>query len=663
MRRNRNDYVQRREAAIAAARLAFADQEKWRPLITGLAAWTSWLCGLEWSDECQLWIPEALASTDRNLEAWGRATNQVIDFELAELVKRTNSAEGGQKSLISDVAYLIGLGVAQSFSGRITESRGFSLPYELVAQLDTLHVGIAAVGDALSALPEETWQAVKKEILQGLGSDGETRPEQAHIASLRRNDVSRMWEQARDAEQAVDRAVLDTWSRSMLHCMLPDAGRRDLDFYAKALDSTAGPWVTWFVISNARHTYQDVISLLEHAETCYEADGKWTKRWTGRLLVHLLEQDLLSDWRESEVTDTDARQGALSKVVSSLFDVLQKSVGGRVLAVRWLAHLIMHASSAEMPTRGIRRNEDLQLFYYAVLNAVIDSVAGADWSHPASVRGFFPLENSGASSSNKKLPTWIDDRGRADYAVPLACATALRISQAHERGSHTEFDDWFRDVMVSLRDKPAIYYLAAEQANLLTRLLAWPLCISANSQELLDQTWQQIALVRVEASYGTDVQTMNATNHCAAVAHVALEALSWGRLSPGEVAAEENYPDAVADIVDELRYFVPAVGLKTWTSTIGRLASVMAATKWFSQDRTLSRFIARYKGDIDSLAVVSASAIANGIPSLDVAKALEESQVSATVMVQDYREWFTSVETGAAGNQVINILEQAYGQG
>ena len=64
---------------------------------------------------------------------------------------------------------------------------------------------------------------------------------------------------------------------------------------------------------------------------------------------------------------------------------------------------------------------------------------------------------------------------------------------------------------------------------------------------------------------------------CAAIANVALEALSW-RTGPdtGEII-ESDYADGVADIVDELRYLIPTVGLKSWSTTSASIRLFLAS--------------------------------------------------------------------------------------
>jgi hypothetical protein len=651
-----------RDAAKERARAAIRVEADWLAVVAQLAAWMTWLDEQPLTTNRRDQILEALASDDRSFGAWCTANGHEIPAALQSLLALTGD-DDQRKTLSAEGAFLLGWCAAVSFFDRLSESRGFSAPYEMVGMLDAFGVGYAGVGDALQLASDSIWTAVKQEILEGLKSSiaGAVDEVPTHFAPL--DSAMLVWRSARDAEQALNRSVLEVPIPSVLHQVLADAGRRDLNFYVKALDSTAGPWVTWPCLLHANHSIEHLLELLRRVESCYQADGSWNGKWTARLLAHLVESNLLSTVTRAEPTDIRAGLQAASDTISAAVGALSATPGGRILLIRWLAHLIVETASTETSVFRQKQVADRQTFYYAVMNAVVDTVGDATWSKPAQVRAAFPTTAAGEQSGSPSLPIWIDDRGREDHAVPLACAAALQMYEGAQQQSFPEIDPWFTEVSASLRGKPAAYFLSSETANILTRFVAWPLFVADHSRELLEDVWQRLALARIESSYSRDADASQATEHCAAIANVALEALSWRMGSDVGEIVESDYASRVADIVDELRYLIPTVGLKSWSTTVGRLASVMAAIGWFKDFNLLTAHLARYVGDVDALAVAMASTIANGISSAEVSRALVAIGVNPSETTRDYRDWVKSSARRMTGNQALSILEDAYGTG
>jgi len=650
------------DAAKERARATINVEADWLHVVEQLAAWVTWLDEQSLTTNRRDRIIEALASDDRSFGAWCTGIGYEIPAVLQSLLALTGD-DGQRKTLSAEGAYLLGWSVAASYFDRLAESHGFSAPYEMVGTLDAFGVGYAGVGDALQAASDTTWAAVKEEILEGLKSAMAGAVDEVPTQFVPLDSAILVWRNARDAEQALNRSVLEVPIPSVLHQVLADAGRRDLDFYVKALDSTAGPWVTWPCLLHAHHSNEHLLELLTRVETCYQADGRWNGKWTARLIAHLVERNLLSPITRAEPADIQTGLQVASDTISAAVEALRETLGGQILLIRWLAHLIVDAASTESSVFRQRQNADHQAFYYAAINAIVNTVGGASWSKPEQVRATFPTAVSGEESSSPLLPVWIDDRGREDHAVPLACAAALQMYEGAQQQSFPEIDPWFTEVAASLRGKPAAYFLSSETANILTRLVAWPLFVANHSRALLEDVWQRLALTRIESSYSRDANASQATEHCAAIANIALEALSW-RTGPdtGEII-ESDYADGVADIVDELRYLTPTVGLKSWSTTAGRLASVMAATGWFKQFNVLTAHLARYVGDVDALAIAMASIIANGIPPAEVGRAVTAIGVNPAETTRDYRDWVKSSARRMAGNQALSILEDAYGIG
>jgi hypothetical protein len=649
---------QNREAATRGARARVNVTDFWLPSVRQLAAWIAWLSTQSLQGWTSSWIPEALASDTRSFSAWLASAGETGDESLL-VALNVDMKSGAPHSVHPDVAYLIGWASATAYFGRLGESRAFTRPYELVSAIDEYGVGHAGVGDALEAAPDETWVAVKKEIEGSLKSIMAGTGE-GEIPFPPLEAAKQVWSEAQDADQSLARAILEMPSDSVLHRVLADAGRREIAFYARALEETAGPWVTWPSLMNARHEIEYLVELLGYLPRCYDESGRWTRGWAARMVIHLIEKNLLLKWHDAG--DEQGGEGSETEknLFSSLMRTLHARTDGRFLIVRWLAHLILEVASAETSPWEERRKKTQTTFYYALVNAVVDSCAGAEWSVPSVVKAMFSPSEQSATSPTDGLPVWVDERGRRDHTIPLATTVALRLSQASDKNAYPELTEWFMDVVTSFPSGPSAHIVSHEQANLLTRLLGWPLCVSENSAIALGDAWKRLALTRVEASYSDAIDAMSAVDHCAAFANVALEAMSWGTRNGEEDLSELRYPEVVADLIDELRYFVPSVGLKSWSTTVSRFVSVMAATRWFDEPVALAKMLARYVGDNDTLAIASASVIANGLPATTVGSVLRSLGVEPSVMLNDYREWISGPRSQAEGNQVIRILQEAF---
>lgn len=660
----RNAYQIQRDAAVRTVRAHVNVQADWLEVVTRFSDWLTWLTANDSARYCSSRILDALSSSSDSFSAWSSQKGlDVTDSEeaLLELVE-----DGPRKSLRADVAYLLGWAAARSYIQRPEGSRGFTAAYELVRLLDSFGVGYAGVADALAACSEEEWHRLKQEVEAIIGKTPQGVLEDIPSPFPPLDNAKRLWESALEAEQTINQHILDVPFPTVLPRILADMGRRDINFLAKALDSTAGPWVTWSCLAELQT--DQLVELLKRADECYQADGTWTRKWAARLIVHRLETNLRLEWDDADrERPTDAEPHphtrAVTDTVSAICRALEGRVGGQILLTRWAAHLLMEATNAESAIYRNRHHEGLVRFYYAALNALIDSVGGQAWTAVNKVRDGFPVTSISKNTAAVDAPAWIDQMGRIDYAVPLACTVALQQYDGAEHAYIPELNSWLANVVTSLRDTPSAHYLASENANLLTRLVAWPLFAAPNRTEHLKDIWQQLAITRVEASYRRDYDSSSATETCSSVANIALEALSWGTTLPSNECDVDSYAELVANVIDELRYFVPNVGLKTWSTTTSRLMSVLAATGRFDAQDALHAILRRYVGDIDTLALASASAIANGVAADKISAALISVGVSPQDMTSDYCSWQIRAQNNLGHNKVTEILQAAYGDG
>ena len=655
----RNAYQTQRDATIRTVRATIDVTAHWMHVASRFADWLTWLSAHESTSDRPSQIIEALGSPERSYNAW--ATAQELAVTASELALLELVEDGSRTSLRAEAAYLLGWAAALSYVQRLKDSRGFSAPYELVGMLDNFGAGYAGIADALLTVSDENWQHLKHEVRQGLEQTTPGMLEDMPSRFPPLDNAKRLWDDAIAAEQAINHHILDVPGLSALPRILEDVGRRDIDFFASALDSTAGPWVTWPCLYDIKTDV--LIELLKRADDCYQSDGTWTRKSAARLILHRLELNMRLSWDEDEATSTsdpDNRAEEIAATASAVCRALEGNVGGQLLLLHWAAHLLMEATSAESSVFKNRRSEGHEHFYYAVLNGLIDDVGGQAWTAVDKVRTGFPVGSISSESGTSIGPAWIDQMGRTDLAVPLACAVAFQLYDRAQHAPLPELDQWLLNVTASLRDTPSAYYLASESANLLTRPLGWPLFIASNSAQLLRKIWQQLALTRVEACYRRDYNSSSATEVCSSVANIALEAMSWGAALPPNGRAVDSFAIEVANVSDELRYLVPSVGLKSWSTTISRLVGVMATTGRLGSHHVLHTFFGRYVSDIDALALASASAIANGIDSGLLEVALASAGVSALEMTRDYCSWHFERKKSNP-NKVTEILQTAYG--
>lgn len=660
----RNAYQTQRDATIRAVRATIDVPTHWTHVASQFADWLTWLSTQESTPDLSSQILEALGTSERSYNAWAAAHELAVtpgERALFEFVE-----DGSRKSLRAEAAYLLGWAAALSYFQRLQDSRGFAAPYELVGMLDSFGAGYAGIADALLTVSDENWQSLKDEVRRSLEqmTPGMLEDMPSRFAPL--ENARRLWDDALEAEQAINRHIVDVPVLSVLPRILADAGRRDIQFYASMLDATVGPWVTWPCLYDIKTDV--LIELLKRADDCYQPDGMWTRKSAARLILHRLELNMQLSWEEEEEEEEEEatssaepdKRAEIASTVSAVCRALEGNDNGQHLLLRWAAHLLMEATNAESSVFRNRRSEGHEQFYYVALNGLIDGVGGQAWTAVDRVRASFRIRSVSSESGTSNGPAWIDQLGRTDLAVPLACAVAFQLYDRAHHVALPELDQWLLDVTASLRDTPSVHYLASENANLLTRLLGWPLFIASNRVQLLQEIWQKLALTRVEASYRRDYNSSSATEVCSSVANVALEAMTWGAALPPNGRAVDSYAIEVANVSDELRYLVPSVGLKSWSTIVSRLLGVMATTGRLSSHHVLRTVLGRYVGDIDALALASASAIANGIDSELLEAALASAGVSAQEMTTDYCTWHFA-RKNSNPSKVTEILQAAYG--
>jgi hypothetical protein len=102
---------------------------------------------------------------------------------------------------------------------------------------------------------------------------------------------------------------------------------------------------------------------------------------------------------------------------------------------------------------------------------------------------------------------------------------------------------------------------------------------------------------------------------CVALIHVGFHMLEFSVVNnAGDAAALASL---LADAIDEVRYTRPEIGIVEWSTIVGKLAGVMAASGLLKTGGC-ERLLARYDGDDASLAAAVVNAAANGVPASEV---------------------------------------------
>jgi hypothetical protein len=307
----RNAYRTQREAAIRTVRENFDVQASWMDVVCRFADWLTWLSVPGSTPERSNQILEALESSEHSFRVWSARAGQEVTIReevLLELIE-----DGLRKSLRAEAAYLLGWAACRSYIQRINESRGFTAPYELVRLIDSFGVGYAGVADALLALSDAEWQPLRKEVEASLSTTTPGVLEDIAFPFPPLDNAKQLWNVAVDAEQAINRRILEVQPPSLLPRILADIGRREIDCFARMLDLTAGPWVTWPCLAEIQT--DGLVELLKHVDDCYQDNGTWTKKWTGRLILHHLELEMRVEWEDGDESLSEGDAGARTQAV------------------------------------------------------------------------------------------------------------------------------------------------------------------------------------------------------------------------------------------------------------------------------------------------------------------------------------------------------------
>ena len=268
-------------------------------------------------------------------------------------------------------------------------------------------------------------------------------------------------------------------------------------------------------------------------------------------------------------------------------------------------------------------------------------MAGVDDSyHPA---GEVPL----------LLPLWRDWLGQRNSLAPIAVAVHLwdaAVSPASWLAA------WVRLLCRDLEDQPVTHQLTEAGPSQASAYLAWPLVHSGLPSERFDELWSDAGWQLTRARFSKLEQAADAVRPCVAIIRVGLRMLEWSTLGSANDAGA--LASSLADAIDEVRYTLPEMGLSEWSSLVGKLAGVMAATGHL-KDGGCEQLLTRYDGDDDSLAAAAVNAAANGVPAWEVRKALTAIGEDASKLAERWATWnqrLAKDERGQPGTFFVHLL-------
>lgn len=390
-------------------------------------------------------------------------------------------------------------------------------------------------------------------------------------------------------------------------------------------------------------------NILRYAEPIFDSHNRWASGTTAWMIVLQIEEELtaLLEQQRNQVRSGGAPPSDPEQIIKPEIDaaveaLLSRQDGCR-LALEWLAHLLWSVFLGDVSSSGHDRNPLSALEPRSVLlDALTVRFRQKDWADPIriwalfdgsplfkSADGAYQLERQAAFS----LPLWHDWLGQPNSLVPIGVAVQL-----WESGTvpPSWLPDWVKLLCRDLAGLSATHQLADAKSPIAARYLARPLVHSGSLSEQFSELWSDAGWQRIKARFSKWEQAADATRPCVALLRVGLQML--------ELSAAINPDDAralatlLADAIDEARYTLPEMGVFEWSTVVGNLAGVMAATGLL-RDQGCEQLFARYDGDDESLAAAVVNAAANGLPGSEINRALASIGVNALQLTDRWASW------------------------
>jgi len=595
------------------------------------------------SDE-RLWA--AFLSETDNPVAWCASLPAYLPAELDGCV--------GAGALIENldplVRYIIGRACMRSMILRPNDTAGLSLAYELIWPI--AHDGVAYAG-------------ADDELLDNLANASDARAEiesEARRLAANPTSATRAFDRDRTA-QAIEKASAPESLEACTHWQI-----RDLLFDIKfgRVVQVIATWDALFaakllaIIGNAalvaslirRSMILDILALaalLRAVGTAFDLSDNWTGSVTAWMILLEIEERLLERLQEQI---RSVRAGGPvppdpGEIVKQEIEIAAEAVLSRIdgarLALEWLAHLVW-SIILQRPSASRAGEDDLSALEprLVLFRALGIRFAPKDWTNPLRIWTLFGgspvvsdvnhLPHPGREEQ-LLLPSWRDWLGQRNSLVPIAVAVHLWDATVSPAGW---LATWAKLLCRDLLDQPVAHQLAESGPSQAASYLAWPLVHSGLPSERFDELWADSDWQRTRARFSKLEQAADAVRPCIAIIRVGLRMLEWSSLRSADDASA--LASSLADAIDEVRYTLPEIGVFEWSSLVGKLAGVMAATGLL-KDAGCGQLLTRYDGDDDSLAAAIVNIVANGVSVWEVRQALHAMGENATKLVERWAAW------------------------
>lgn len=585
--------------------------------------------------------------------------------KLSDELKRLASS-GRAEDLGREPSFVLGAALMEAALNDPRGSEGLTLPLKMAGHLGN---GMAWVGaeQRLSKFAATQHPAIVSEIDSEIARWAANPLGQKRVLDTRfiQGDLE-AWKTAVGLEQALGSGHSDGMLHTDLATVLMAIARTAPDFVAIRLDKLAHPTVVKAVLDHRFKTDETVLlALLRAAPTIADSEGTWNHRFAARLIVDELEdrceQVLSEDARVRRVNGlpppTHEDVGSLvGQLVPLMMDVLLARPDCSLLVSEWLAHLVAAYVGRAYHQTG--NQLDMQLSAAMVfLDQVGKSCASSTWAQPWALWKQFGgdpgavlvSETGKDTTEDRKLeqlahPAWINGRGQRDCVTPVLVAVQFATDQ--KTRAQDDLVRWMETIVVGLQGEPYLFQLGRQQSALIAAYLAWPLGkVNSPSSHMAD-LWDRLTKTRLLAKSSPTQESTDYVDCCTAVAMIGIAAI----LANKDAALPEQMYLAhlVSNIVDEIRFSLPGVGLNSWGTLSGRLAATMADSGLLTRNvDAMEDVLERYLGDDEGLVYVLVNIARDPVDRHEVGQVLNNLGVELQELTDRWLLWNRREALGA----------------
>jgi hypothetical protein len=629
-----------------------------RATIIALSRWFGSLTdelGAEISPE-QLSV-ERLTSETNNPVAWCLAEGFAIDPSIeADLISARVAGGGGEVRLAQVTLYALGRAAMRSVLDRPAGSAGLTRAFGWFGTLAGAYICYQGARDEF--LEEPTLMPdVREEVLmeaKRFGTDPTIAAE--GIDRVRSAQTISAAGEAKSLEAAVHWRNTDVLIHFTFGEVISLVSERDPELAANLLEFIGNP--TLLSLALARQSEVDsLLKLFRHTRLAFDHSGSWTGGFVARIVVHSIEERLIERIRRRLHSDIFANIPSLPELADSVREIddiaaaFHEREDGPRLAVEWIAHLVASMLNALATSFGDSGSRILRALPYQTLLEIVSIRFGSEsWADPQVVWNMFKggdhsLMDQAVPAKVPNIPEWYDLNSARDHLIPAAVAIVLMRRNGHSASEKAgKLYVWIRLALKDLEQEPRLAAVLARNHGGLARILGWPCSLISNPAEGFRALWHDAVWARTRARFTPLEKAFDIIRCCAAHAHIGIQLLDV--VGTGE---HTNDPDnttvcltllrVVADVLDELRYGVPEVGLDRWSTLVGTLAAVATRIGLLRDEPARQALLGRYLGDDDALAAAAVNMMANGVTAKDVSRAIRSLQADPADLFVRWLRW------------------------